>query len=198
MDLETNDEPTLTPAGIKKLYKWKEAAKSIKIDVPSTLEPISPEKWESLDPKAKWDSIVALRGPDLRNSDSLKFLTSSVIRWRLSKVMRVGGLVNPHLPFVITASAFDKSAFSLSHFIGHIYEAAAWLKIPIVSIPFDVMDKIISGKVGRIEAAGTVYPYLVEEQKKAVRSLYANAGYDLSYLKDLPKKEADPNAEGGL
>lgn len=198
-----DNEPVLKPSGIsydpltqKYVVKPK---KSIKVDLPSVIEPITLEKWDSMDPKARWDSIVALRGPDLRNSDALKFMTSSVIRWRLSKVMRVGGLVNPHLPFVITSGGFDKSNFSLTHFIGHIYEAANWLRIPSVNIPGPIMEKIMSGGFGRIEAVGVVYPYLADVQKQAVKNLYSNSGYDLSYLKDLPaKKEEAPDAEGGL
>lgn len=55
---------------------------------------ISKDRWEGLSPKEKWDVIVALRGPDCPHSDSIKWFTTSVIRHTVSKVMRVGGLIN--------------------------------------------------------------------------------------------------------
>jgi hypothetical protein len=100
------------------------------------LEPLTQEKWDKMEGKARWDSIVALRGPDLVGSDTLKWFTSSVIRWRLSHIMRVGGLVNNTLGFVLLPSGGwagkNVAPFDISHFLGHIHEAADWLEVPIV------------------------------------------------------------------
>lgn len=97
------------------------------------IEPITSDAWNALSEKAKWDSIVALRGPDLKSSDTLKYFTASVIRWRLSGVMRVGGMINRYLGcVVIPAAPKSSSQFDASHFIGHVHEAADWLGVPIV------------------------------------------------------------------
>jgi hypothetical protein len=106
------------------------------------LPPLTPDQWINMSAKAQWDSVVALRGPDFVNSDGLKWLTSSVLRHRMSKVMRVGGMVNKQLPCVIIpksggnyAEIFGKSTgFNASHFMGHIQEAASWLKVPVITI----------------------------------------------------------------
>lgn len=68
------------------------------------VKPITQKEWDALSPKQKWDSIVGLRGPDVSPSDVIKWFTTSVIRARLSGVMRVGGQVNQDLNLVIIPS----------------------------------------------------------------------------------------------
>lgn len=65
------------------------------------MKPIDASYWAGLTEKQKWDSIVGLRGPDLGPSSTIKWFTTSVIRARLSGVMRVGGQVNPDLNAVV-------------------------------------------------------------------------------------------------
>lgn len=147
MDIESSNEVVLTPSGFKGISPKKPK-------VPTTyqrLTPITPEDWAKLSPKAQWDSIVALRGPDLRNSDTLKWFTSSVIRWKLSGIMRVGGMVNDRLPFVVLPGFYDnplsapKGDFSGSHFAGHVQEAAMWLQVPVVGINPETWALILKG-----------------------------------------------------
>lgn len=116
---------------------------------PIVLAPMELTEWEGLSGKAKWDSQVALRGPDLVNSQSVKLFTTSVIRFRLSKIMRVGGLVNEWLPFVVIPDSPEvgisrsKHEFDWCHFLGHVHEAAEWLGIPRCSIPAADWKRII-------------------------------------------------------
>lgn len=117
---------------------WSEVLKTFESTPPPKKRPkksliqLSEDQWKDLSPKGKWDCIAALRGPDLVNSQTLKWFTSSVIRYALSKVMRVGGLVNDTLPFVIIPQAKCRPAgFDASHFLGHVQEAANWLSIPV-------------------------------------------------------------------
>lgn len=121
-----------------------------RVPPPMSLTPITEEEWSQFEGKARWDSVVALRGPDLTNSDTLKWFTSSVIRYKMSGVMRVGGLVNRQLPFVVLPLGHDltgSKGFDCAHFIGHIYEAANWLHIPIAPCSPDLWKQILSGKV---------------------------------------------------
>lgn len=111
------------------------------------LKPISSERWAEFDPKSKWDCIVALRGPDLRRSQVVKFLTTSVIRYVLSGVMRTGGLINNKLPFVVIPSGWEPEGnWDSGHFFGHIYEATELLGIPrIILAPAD-WEKVVTEK----------------------------------------------------
>lgn len=115
---------------------------------PLSLAPLTSEEWDHMGGKARWDAIVALRGPDLVNSGVLKWFTTSVIRHRLSAVMRVGGMVNTQLPCVVLAHGGfglpSKASFDLEHFRNHIHEAADWLKIPIVWTPEDIWAMMFS------------------------------------------------------
>lgn len=112
------------------------------------LEVLSESEWAAFSGKARWDSIVALRGPDLVNSDTLKYFTTSVIRYRLSGVMRVGGMVNRQLPFVVLPEGLSKcpkSGFDVTHFYHHIEQAAEWLTIPIVRCSEAIWAKMFTG-----------------------------------------------------
>lgn len=124
---------------------------------PMILEPLQQATWDQMSGKARWDSIVALRGPDLVGSDALKYFTTSVIRYRLSKIMRVGGMINERLGFVCLPSGLclssNPSPFDATHFLNHVMEAAGWLDIPICYVPPDAYTVIkgSSWTSGRIE-----------------------------------------------
>jgi hypothetical protein len=175
------EEPVLTPTGLKSIdlstLVEKKKKNKFKLEQSPKLIPLTKDQWDALPPKAQWDCIVALRGPDLRYSECLKFLTSSVIRYKLSGIMRVGGLINDRLPFVVVVSSFsEKSDFNFVHFIGHIMEAANWLSIPQVSVPSEVMKKIMSGQINRLAGALEVLPHASKEQQEAIKYMFA-AGY---------------------
>jgi hypothetical protein len=113
-----------------------------------SLTPITKEAWEALSPKQKWDSIVALRGPDCPSSETIKWFTSSIIRGKLSQIMRVGGTVNddlnlivlPNNPYLFNYAEAERNGlrkqhlWSATHFCGHIGEAAVILNIPYIEI----------------------------------------------------------------
>jgi hypothetical protein len=128
-EIAAEPAPEVAPEVAKPKKKW---------NLLNITETLTPDQWSSLSEKAKWDSIVALRGPDLINSEGLKWFTSSVIRHRLSKVMRVGGLVNQHLGFVVLPdggySTAETKPFDIGHFLNHVQEAACWLGIPVVYV----------------------------------------------------------------
>lgn len=112
------------------------------------LEPMTEEEWNALSGKAKWDSTVALRGPDLTGSELLKWFTTSVIRFRLSKIMRVGGMVNESLGFVLLpqgGAPHRDDRFDIGHFLNHVTEAAVWLGIPIVYTSQDTFSILLNG-----------------------------------------------------
>lgn len=135
METHTEVGSLVTPPKAKPKPLWtppKPPADLIK------LAPITKEEWNKLDGKARWDSIVALRGPDRKPSTALKHITTAVIRYRLSEVMRVGGQVNGALPFCILPDSNacpTPDSFDWEHFIPHIAEACGWLSIPCASVP---------------------------------------------------------------
>lgn len=175
----------LTPEGY--------VSKAPKRSKPQGMVPLTKEEWDALNPKAQWDSIVALRGPDLKNSDTLKWFTSSVIRYRLSNAMRVGGLVNSSLPYVVLPKDYpQEKEFSISHFTGHIYEAANWLSIPTVNVPGDVYKQLLQNQVNRYKGAVLLAPYLVSPEAKAATKAFAEGG---GY--DWPVEKEGPNAASG-
>lgn len=107
------------------------------------LTPITREAFDKLSVKQQWDIFASMRGPDLANSTAIKFYTTSVLRWMMSKAIRVGGLVNSDLPFVILPSTCEmewiettKKArpFDLSHFYEHVFESADHLNVPIYTV----------------------------------------------------------------
>lgn len=140
-----------------------------------TLSPISKEEWDAMSPKAKWDSIVALRGPDYTKGQALKYFTTSVIRHRLSGVMRVGGVVNSEYPFVVLPSdgGTDLEKFCLTHFIGHVQEAAIWLKIPALYTSQTHWEEILKAKgsahqiAAEIIAADPIWSEVWKKTKEA-------------------------------
>jgi hypothetical protein len=147
------------------------------------LPPLVQDDWDKLPPKAKWDSIVALRGPDLKNSETLKWFTTSVIRHRLSGVMRVGGLVNSSLPFMVVPSYSPSnkgSEFSLEHFLGHVTEAASWLSIPMVMIEPQTWLAAMHPQNHRLTTGKLIYPHMVDPgQQKAMKTWLSGAGIEI-------------------
>lgn len=156
--------------------------KPIQVSIP----PITQSEWEAMEGKAKWDSIVGLRGPDLRYSDTLKFFTTSVIRHRMSGVMRVGGMVNSKLPFVVLPKdpPKDLGQFSTTHFVGHIREAASWLKIPAVHVSSKVWTKMLDGTSNYYEVAARIWQESEDQTvKDAINSMLLNYyGHSAEYV----------------
>ena len=102
-------------------------------------------QWAELTGKQQWDVMVALRGPDCQHSENIKWVTTSVIRWALHTIMRVGGTLNDDLRVVVVPASgglgLDKPirdqmskdrvrSWSPSHFFQHVDEAAQVLGIP--------------------------------------------------------------------
>lgn len=142
-----SEESAFVVAPAKK--KWASAFSQAKPNA-CPLLPLTNEEWEKMSGKARWDSIVALRGPDLIGSDTLKWFTTSVIRYRLGQVMRTGGLVNSHLGFVVLPEGCyttkSTKPFDVGHFLNHVAEAATWLSVPIAWCSQDIFGKILSGE----------------------------------------------------
>jgi hypothetical protein len=167
----------------------------IVVPIPVGVAPITEDFWNSLGGKERWDSIAALRGPDLRNSDTLKWFTTSVIRRRMSGVMRVGGLVNQELPFVVLPKeSLRDSDFSATHFVGHVYEAARWLQIPMVMAGRGIWDAMLSGR-----SRHKVLAMLWKESedpvvKEATEKVLA---FHWSITPDSVLGKESPDAEGG-
>lgn len=132
-----------TPATASLLKKKAAKAKAASLIAPIT--PLTQAEWDHFHDKAKWDSIVALRGPDLVGSQNLKYFTTSVIRWRMSGVLQTGphGLINDRVPFVIIPSVdrrLGRGEFDFHHFLSHVGEAAGYLHIPTCHAPSDALD----------------------------------------------------------
>lgn len=117
--------------------------------------------WEELSDKQKWDVFVALRGPDVSDSEGIKWLTTAVIRGVMSKVIRVGGTVNRDLNLVVVPSFWSSKPpskgltpekdikgavlFSGNHFFTHIGEAAMHLGIPAVGVDAIKYREVVLG-----------------------------------------------------
>lgn len=109
------------------------------------------ERWKHLTKKQQWDCLVALRGPDITNSELIKHFTTGVIRKEMGKFMRVGGQLS-EIPFVVVSSGrvFESTSGpvkpDLNHFLQHVYEAADILDIPIIILPPYIWeDMMITG-----------------------------------------------------
>lgn len=128
------------------------------------MESITKAFWEGLSGKAKWDSVVSLRGPDLNNSGMLKMFTTSVIRHRLSGVMRVGGQVSQLGCIIIpNGHLFKGETFDEHHFFTHIQEAAYHLDIPIVTVEAAIYKAALD--CGSVHNACGVFLRYFEEKK---------------------------------
>lgn len=121
------------------------------------------EKWEELSPKARWDVLVALRGPDCVHSDRVKWFTASVIRAEMQKVIRVGGLVNNTKPgFIIVGGGYLDKEFNpehpqllwdYHHYFSHQEEAANILGLHTFSVPLKEYLSILNlhGSTGALK-----------------------------------------------
>ena len=100
--------------------------------------PITRDEWKALEGKGQWDVKAALRGPDLVNSEMIKWFGTSVIRGKLRNITRVGGMVNDDLGIIIVAaggSGKDHHAgFDHHHYFAHLRDAASWLGIPVMLV----------------------------------------------------------------
>ncbi len=112
-------------------------------------------RWAELSEKQQWDVQVALRGPDCQYSESIKWVTTSVIRWALHTIMRVGGILNEDLKLIIIPSdcwslnkevkhATRVMCWSPQHFFQHVAEAAKVCEIPVVSVPNVIYIQAVS------------------------------------------------------
>ena len=124
-------------------------------------------EWDKMPEKAQWDIKVALRGPDVYRSDIIKWFTTSVIRGRVRKVMRVGGAVNDDLKCVVlpngrrTKERETENAWNYGHFVEHVQAAASWLNVPIIYIPADTWMQAM--RTGSVREAGNAILAVVEK-----------------------------------
>lgn len=123
------------------------------------MKPITKVKWEKFSGKERWDCIVALRGPDCTNPGLMKWFTTAVIRWRMSQVMRIGGMVNDALGCIIIPELAlpITSPFSLAHFIQHTWEAAVNLDIPILRVDLSTWEKALRPTKEKVSAGIEFY-----------------------------------------
>lgn len=142
------------------------------------LSQVSPEKWEKFSGKAKWDVLVAMRGPDSYDPyESIKLTTSSVLRHVMGKAIRTGGMINTSLPFVTipTPNATQRKSggllipdwrfFNGEHFFGHVGEAANYCDVPIWYCPRDLWIRLVPEGNGMHEG---LYQNLIEQVKGGV------------------------------
>lgn len=178
---DNSNESGQTHPDLLATYKYWTTGLSKKVKKPvspDALVPITEAYWASLDGKAKWDSLVALRGPDLVSSDVLKWFTSSVLRHVMKEVMRVGGLVNGKVPFVVLPNSYAgwKGNFDICHFCGHVYEAACWLKVPIVYIGEVDFQTIMTTNCHPYEAELELYKVLPSPYKETLGKVIEGRG----------------------
>lgn len=139
------------------------------------LKPLTKAEWEEMNHKAKWDTIVALRGPDLAGSGLVKWFTTSVLRAKMRKITETHGSVNDKLPFVVLPKDMwsesigsKKGEFDLTHFVQHVQEAATWLSIPIAYVPLSSWKLLVSSKT-------EAYNKLFEDLQEPYRSILKEA-----------------------
>ena len=131
------------------------------------MQPITKAKWKTFTGKMKWDCIVALRGPDCHNPNVVKWYTTAVIRWLLSRAMRVGGTINDQLGCVIlpvgAPNPHNPQEFYLNHFTQHTWEAAEILDIPTLWIPnYTWTEYMMDDQLSPGTAGVRLYNYLVK------------------------------------
>jgi hypothetical protein len=117
------------------------------------LKPSRLEKahWKNYEGKAQWDCQVALRGADFA-SETMKYYSTSVIRHKLSGVMRVGGLVNAQFNFILLPGRDAIKwhltlypGFNVTHWAEHVYEAAQILSIPVIHLTAAAWAAVVKG-----------------------------------------------------
>lgn len=147
------------------------------------------EEFEGLSGKAQWDVKVALRGPDVKRSNTAKWFTTSVIRHKVSNIMRVGGTVNDHLNLIIIPDnpgairTGELLGWDASHFINHIIEAAQILSIRCIPIPTKVWVDACFGDTANERRATKLFIEALEELK-AKYDAYSTGKY-LSIMTEL-------------
>jgi len=154
------------------------------------MTPITKEEWANFNHKMQWDIITALRGPDIRDSHTMKYYTTGVIRFRMNQITSTHGSVTPDLGVVVLPDPFphyheeglelswrgralepEKAQYphiafwSPEHFLQHVAEAAQYLSIPIVWCPMEVWEEAMG--LG-IVSAGKRMVEGIEEQVKRV------------------------------
>lgn len=122
------------------------------------IAPLSIREWNALSPKAQWDVISALRGPDLLITYPLpldryafwgvregsnpppidvtvavKYHTTAVIRAKMREVLRVGGMVNEHSTCITLPVHWSWP----HHFPQHVRDAARHLRIVVRCCPVE-------------------------------------------------------------
>jgi hypothetical protein len=109
--------------------------------------------WETLSGKERWDLMVAMRGPDVDNSQislRIKTLTTAVLRGVMQDVYRVGGTIGKPKSIVVPEDVHKSLFPGALHFFGHIYDAAHILTsydlLKTETVPSGIYkDYIVSG-----------------------------------------------------
>lgn len=157
--------------------KKKKLSKLAELSLPKLI-PTSSAEWAKFGNKKKWDCLVALRGPDLVDSQTLKWFTSSVIRHKLIEITDSHGLVNHVLPFVVLPSGYEGTIgkFDGSHFAQHVGEAAQYLDIPICWVTKNFWTThVVSGEYGESAHAVLVELAKVVDEPFRTTALYVAA-----------------------
>ena len=103
-------------------------------------------QWAAFTDKQRWDVITALRGPDMGGS-LLKLLTTAVIRGEVQSVLRTDGtsaMVVEQPRVVLLPAGYANP--SMSHFCGHVADAASVLGLPIGRVPWQVYQTSVIDK----------------------------------------------------
>lgn len=152
--------------------------------------------WDSLSDKARWDTFVALRGPDTNYGEVLKWFTTSVIRGQVREVFRVGGLVNHDLQLVVLpqegvpSGRRSRAEWNWQHFASHVATAADWLEVPKLRVETQVWHAAMqeSSSVAAIKAIQEAAEvWRVKDPERAYSKLY----------KPLHLKELERHARSG-
>lgn len=130
--------------------------------------------WNNLTDKARWDIMVAMRGPDSNYGETLKWYTTSVLRGRVRKIYRVGGTVNSDLKLVVLPESFhyspsSKRGWNCTHFLEHIRDAATWMNLPILYINTEVWHRVMS-TMSVVNAGVTILKETKPDPKKSYSS----------------------------
>lgn len=141
-------------------------------------------QWDEYTGKQKWDVLVAMRGPDVKNSDTLKWFTTAVIRYHAENLFRIGGMINHHTPFVLGLingceyKPVGPRSWDLVHFFTHIMEAAALLQVPIYYVSSQtILEVMIRRNVEAVQYLIDHFQPTLHIQTKDVLTK------ELSYLK---------------
>jgi len=128
------------------------------------------QKWLNLTEKQRWDVMVALRGPDIHKSTTLKWYTTAVIRAQVFPIIRCEGgsaTVNDRDSFVVVPNyvGSNEGTFDLDHFIGHIHKACEPLDLKMVKIPWEAYQAGLREDI--YHAAKRWMAALMEQNKRA-------------------------------